>query len=313
MSRSTYSYGSLALVSAIVILFQCCSRAQLMRPALAEIASVATGKVDLCLDSGYTIETAHVTNVNLVRALKGAALDSDGDGIADHIETAAGFDPHSRRSNGILQDKICWILSGGSTDCLSTLPSCNSTLRNPLGFTDCDVRALGLDLVNSHPTQGLDTDKDGMLDWLELRNNTAVVEFDSTADPDHDGLLNQDELQAALNPIYFDTDAAADSRVLWSIAKVATSSCAGEFWSLDIAQVPLSPVPSFSESALPGAFDYSHQGDENILTVMLKIKPKPGVNGNSRVYFYTHRLNIEKPDPIYATFSQFSLAGEVLP
>src|SRR5690606_32432497 len=146
---------------ALALGFQNCAKVPLEIPPIELGLSYASGKMELCLQndlSTYTVESLISINVNVMPFEDELALDSDGDGIPDFKEIEYGFDPYKRRSQSDFMDSVCLALSG-SNGCSGTVVACNSE-RNALGLSDCDIMALGLDQIHSHPNQGIDSDKD---------------------------------------------------------------------------------------------------------------------------------------------------------
>lgn len=129
---------------------------------------------------------------------------------------------------------ICWNLAG-NPNCAPNLPAC-STVENPLGLSECDLKGMGLDSLYSHPVQGLDSDKDAIPDIVEILKGTLPNLTDNLADPDHDGLLNQDEIAQGSNPLFSDAafperwkmqawkPARPPTRIAWASNGSSTSS-----------------------------------------------------------------------------------------
>jgi len=108
--------------------------------------------------------------------------DSDGDNITDLVEVLTGFDPLSPDT-----PTACAALRPGDAD---------------LDFlTDCDEA-----LVGTEPTL-VDTDGDGMPDFIEVIGATDYLNRDAEADTDGDGVANGDELRQHTDPRSTDTRA----------------------------------------------------------------------------------------------------------
>lgn len=289
-----------ALVGLVTLFFQNCSKAVLLPPqALPSTLSLA-GKTDWCISGslqGYTLDTFYVRNVSIVPWLGQFLPDSDADGLPDSVELEVGFDPSKPRSRSGALDSLCFNLSG--TNACPVVPnSCNSSISSPIGLSECDILALRLDQIQGHPTQGLDSDRDGIIDYFEMIAGTNPKVADSTADPDHDKILNQTEFTRQSNPLY--ADASAPSEILMDIRAEQligeqAAGCNGEVWQLAINHVPF--LPSIGT---------------NSLVAVVKLKPKTGNSGNSMIYYQTFILDANLKS-INLNANSMIKAGEVLP
>ncbi len=312
--------NSIYIISAGIFLvgsFQNCSSTPLEKiPVVLRPFSVK-GSVNLCLDKGlnqFTIDNIIIANLNITASHGDLVADSDSDGIADRDEVALGFDPLVRRTNGKILDSLCLDMSGNA-NCLEQIPSCHSD-KNTLGINECDIKTLGLDLLYGHPTQGLDSDKDGIPDILEILRGMSPNINDREADPDHDGVMNWIEIQNGTNP-NFSNGAVDPSKVLiYKTTKLLdTGSCMGELWNITVDQLPFVSTKAYLDpldSVSPLSPSLSHAAEENVITIFLKLKTRSGFMGNSRIYFKDFKIN--------KSFSGFDLfmndfieAGEVLP
>lgn len=298
--------------------FQNCSKVPLEAESRSQVYyASANGKI--CLTGSYdkyTVDSFYVVNLNT--SFKDAELqaDSDADGLSDADEVQKGFDPLNRRTSSQLLDSICLDLSG-SNDCAANKPSCTNT-PNKFGLTDCDYKSLGLQQLYQHPDQGLDSDKDGIPDLIEVLRGTLPNVADDTGDPDHDLILNKTEITKGTNPLYADNNDSLSTRVISSISKnTGDKSCTGESWTMKIDQVPFVPVEEFTDpydKMVPaGGLTLSHEKDENIAVVVLKIRPLLGTAGNAIILFKSLRLAPPTGLDFSLDFSQFSKAGEVQP
>lgn len=144
-------------------------------------------------------------NINARPSPSGPLPDTDGDGLADDEEEALGTDPGRKDSDG-----------DGVTDRIETLTGLDPLNREPPsicagiapvadrdldGLTDCDEELLGTD-----PTL-VDSDGDGMPDFLEVHLGTDYLEADAQRDSDGDGIPNGDEIVAHSDPRSTDTGA----------------------------------------------------------------------------------------------------------
>jgi hypothetical protein len=294
--------------------FQNCARTGLETPQLASTLN-ASGETSWCLQddlNGYTVESFYVRNVNVVPWLGNLVADSDADGLPDSVEKQVGFDPQNPRSRSGALDRVCYNLGDNGNSCPMVAATCDPT-PNALGMAPCDIQTLQLDQVYQHPTQGLDTDKDGIPDYIEILAGTDPKVIDNDQDPDHDEILNQDEIARGSNPFFADADlptsllTKANSQHLTG---AAASNCSGELWQFEVDHIQYVPTLAISSNA-PGPLQ-SHNANENIILMVIKLRPNSGVSGNAKLYYQTFIVDsLSTTLPLDS--SQLQLAGEVLP
>jgi hypothetical protein len=302
---------------ALVFFFQNCSRVPLETALPGVTIFSVEGAIDICLEKvleNYTLDNLVITNLNLTSSRGRLLVDSDSDGIADVDEVGLGFDPLKRRSNGQVLDSICLNVSG-SSNCLEQVSTCSSSI-NLLGLNDCDLKIMRLDTLDGHPTQGLDSDKDGLIDILEVLSGTLANKGDRNDDPDHDGVMNWVEIQQGTSPVFANTNVDQSRLIEYSTTQAARgSSCAGELWKVKVKRLPLIEAKAYedpSDSVSPLSPTLSHDENENVITVFLKLKTRTGSGGNSRVYFKDFKLN-RLFQGFGFSIEDFKFAGEVLP
>lgn len=309
--------GLLILFGFGTVLFQNCARVDLKRPEEV-IDQVAKGKMNLCLDgafANYTVETVSVTNVNIVNRGGVAQLDSDGDGLSDAEEASYGFDPLQRRTNGKFLDRICSDHSI-SHSCSDLHVTC-SGISNGAGLSDCDIRALGLDLLFNHPVQGLDSDKDGMIDFLEIVHGTLPNQRDELDDPDHDLVRNAEEINTGGDPRSFDPSVDSLAKIDVRVSKVANSTCAGEEWSIDVQRLPwISNTKAVSDpldaTHSTGGLNFSRPERTNTAAVFVKLRSRLSPTAYSKVLLRQAILG-ENQDDISGSNTDFKEIGETEP
>lgn len=306
------------LVAVCVGLFQNCSDVRLEKPALEQALTVAAGTVTLCLEGPYssmTLDSALALNLNVVPKSSTIEIDSDGDGVSDADERTYGYDPMKRRTFGTFLDRIC-LDASGADHCQGLTSTC-SKMPNKFGLSDCDVQVLGLDRLYGHPDQGLDSDKDGLADLVEILRGTNPAQADSLADPDHDLKRNIDEIGRGSNVAFAESEFVSKYKVVATSTKLAaSSSCAGELWVLNVESLPWTPLPAFTDdmdSNLPvGALSMTRPERTNTGVLVLKLGPKPGSAAKAKLLFRPLILGEDLVN-LDGTIDDFIQAGEVEP
>lgn len=184
----------------------------------------------------YRTNKIYAVNTTAVKVGKDLKSDSDSDGIIDDEEESYGASPDNARSiaPGVL-DGICKII-GNKTLCLEERSkiSCDSAKINNFGISDCDVKILKLDkLAFRQELVGIDSDNDGIPDFIEILKGTSPINMDSYIDMDNDGLNNLQEISSGLDPF---TPDAGDDKVIHSASlfKDVINQCTSGGWHLDI-------------------------------------------------------------------------------
>lgn len=301
----------------LLLLFQNCAQAPLEKATPSVAPFVVKGEIELCIEdpANYTVENLLIANLNMTPTRGEIAEDSDADGLADIDEEAFGFDPLKRRTNGKILDSLCLDLSGSSR-CLDKVPVGCSSSSNILGINDCDLKTMHLDSMYDHPTQGLDSDKDGIVDLLEIMFGTLPNRHDSKDDPDHDGIVNGLEIQQGTNPTFSNSGLSPTDLIDYVVRKEnAGSSCDGDLWTVTVDRLPLAGVQAYAdplnqESSVSPAL--SHEDNENVIVVFLKLKPLAGYTGNNKILFKDFKINRSVQEFKYY-LKDFKAAGEVLP
>lgn len=303
----------------VLFLFQNCAEVPLQKDMPGEEPLYAKGVGDLCLSgdyANYTVDSFYVVNLNMILKEDKVVIDSDADGLPDEDEASRGFDPLNRRTSGDILDGLCLSLTGTNA-CENLRPAGCTGTSNMLGLTDCDYRSLNLDTLYSHPQQGLDSDKDGIPDLVEILRATHPNVRDESDDPDRDQILNSNEILRGTNPVFSDRNASMVTRVIASISKRTSEDCVGgELWRIQAEQVPFVRVPAFRdplETLLPsGALSLSHDQNENIVLIYLKLRPQIGQSGNPVVLFKGMKISQSTSD-FSLDIGELTEAGEVEP
>lgn len=320
-SSATVKSRIFLLIAATVVFaaFQNCSDiklAEIKEQSLASVASPLKATGDICLPTDETLESLFVTNLN-AKAVNGQfQMDSDGDGLSDLQELSMGTDPVRRRTHRNILDSICQK-ADYNIRCESLNVTCVG-VQNGLGLNDCDVQALQLDQLYSHQVQGLDSDKDGIPDILEIRAGTFPNISDASEDPDHDGKENQYEIGIGSDVRVGDAGFPEEYKLIVQKNKLPpTVSCNGEHWQVNVSKIPMVRTSAFASDE---EWHLSHSENQNVIQITLKTRPKTGVNANAKIRVYYKKINVpvtKDGSGVAENFSfsllQMPLQGEVEP
>jgi len=304
----------LIILCGLVLIFQNCSNNVRLKPQ--EISSVQiTGKVTasgtLCLPTDEVLDTLVIRNINTKVMFGKMLADSDGDGLSDYEESVFGTDMKNRRSGGKVLDSVCQQL-GNASECTNLPLNCTGALMG-LGLNDCDVNALDLDNYYGHPTQGLDTDKDGVSDYFEIQAGTFANIHDASGDADHDTVANFMEIEQGSNPRQADVGLPLDMLLQIQKSKLPPSSnCAGDMWQVDILYMPLVPIAAnLSDSNV----SFKHVENQNLIFLNLKTRPRSGSSINAAMYLLVKGVMAgEAADQSFTfAFTDFQKLGEIEP
>jgi hypothetical protein len=156
-------------------------------------------------------------------------------------------------------------------------------------MTDCDWRMLGLDqLPTSSATDwGIDSDQDGMPDFIEIIKGTNPAVADMTADPDVDGVDTRKEIALGRDP--FANDQAIPDYQLnqyhVEFNKAVDSECPYGRWDLSLDRVQVARTMEFVADSSFSAM--SHQKDEQV------------------VYIYYRKIPLNSQNPLVEYYGRF--------
>jgi hypothetical protein len=266
----------------MLIGFQNCGKVAIAPPIEQNSLNTKSGVGYVCIPPSYTLETFFITNLNVKFTKAGIESDSDGDGLSDSEETSFGSNPLIRRTSGKILDSICKDVSYG-VNCNNFNLSCNLS-HNSLGLNECDILALNLNQSIATGV-GLDSDKDGVPDYLEIRINSFPNLFDSYNDLDFD-LLNtivEGERNTSVRQSNVNMDEVYNTKILKTKIVNSTNCGAGEEWKIEIQNLPVLAAEAFSTND-SGSANYSRGTNQNIILTFMKVKPSNNPNGNAKVY-----------------------------
>lgn len=228
--------------------------------------------------------------------------DSDADGIPDEDEAALGFDPGNPRTFGIL-DSICRT-SGGPDACKKAMATLKCQgISNNLGLTDCDIAFLKLsDSDPSSDDKGIDSDGDGIPDFVEIVRDTVASVADANQDLDGDGWSNQLELAQGSQVNFPDHDVSDLLKVVAQETFLQDSPLCpaqSEAWSLDLRNLPtVTTTAAFTDSrtcvtgqeSIRKCMKFSHSANENVILIVFKSIPENDPASQAEVWGATYRL-----------------------
>ena len=279
-----------AASASLAVLFQNCGKIDIQTPAAVFSSNAKSGTSSICLPDGYTLDSFFITNINIKATAAGLQADTDGDGLSDSEETTLGFNPAQRRSAGKVLDAICNDLDYG-VSCADFTLSCDSK-QNNFGLNECDTLALNLN-QSIQVGAGIDSDKDGIPDYLEIRINSFPNLNDSFNDLDFD--LNNTIMEAERGTSVRNSNNNIQESQTVQVSKTKLQSnadCTGEYWRIDVLNLPVMPVAAFKDATV-GAGDLSHNQNENIIMTFLKIKPATNGAAASKTFSGIQRINYD--------------------
>lgn len=280
MNKNLKIFWGCLVAAVLTLTFQNCGNVKVAEPVEVLSSNAKNGVGFFCVPSGYTLETFFITNLNVKSGKNGLVADTDGDGLSDAEEDAAGYDKYNRRSAGKVLDSVCEDLNYG-VDCEKFTLSCD-TSQSEFGLNECDKLALNV-TMNIQVGAGIDSDKDGIPDILEIRINSFPNLSDSTNDLDFD--LANNITEAELGSSSRLSNKQIDPANLVQITKTkltnAASCASGEYWQFTVTNLPTIPVRAFLDDNL-SVFSFSHAENENVIQTFVKIKPINDINANAK-------------------------------
>lgn len=277
------------LVTIALLSFQNCGKVELQNSEASLMVNAKAGSGFICLPSGYTLESFYTSNLNIKVAGDQLKLDSDADGLSDEEEIEFGSDPFNRRTSGKILDSIC-----SSTDykvnCSTNTPVCN-TAENHFGLNECDILALNLN-KSIQVGAGIDSDKDSIPDFLEIRINSFPSLNDAFSDLDFDlqNTLTEAEKQTSIRNT--NNEIPLINQINMVKTRLTNVGCAGEYWKIDIKNLPTVPITKFSYMGSDSLLDLSRETNENTILYFLKAKPTSGSTA-SKIFSGVQKLKFD--------------------
>ncbi len=226
--------------------------------------------------------------------------DSDMDGIADELEDASlGFNPAAMRSGTASRTLIDGLCPAGRniSEC-TTLGVSDCGKPNGLGLTKCDLNGINAD--------GIDSDRDGMIDLLEMLKGTSWnvaggTVTDESVDLDGDQVSNYLELKYGRNPRIWDNEVADSPLTMKYKYQLSPSPVAGcpanqDSYTFELENIPLvltRDVPQPTDSIGSKISFASHGAKENIILISYIVKKQnESAQGNEPRYLYGQFIKV---------------------
>jgi hypothetical protein len=176
-------------------------------------------------------------NRNTIARAGALEVDSDGDGIPDANEAAAGLDPArvDTDSDGLMDGVE--LRMGMDPRTPDVINGCNPFLDTDADrLNDCEERVLGTDACVG------DTDGDGIPDLVEVHAGANALVPEDLADMDRDGITNIDELLAHTDGQSADLDFKQDRGYTYAISAADPTEDGRECFNLRVSNVSLVPT-----------------------------------------------------------------------
>ncbi len=230
-------------------------------------------------------EVLSLVNLTVKRVNGVLEPDSDMDGLSDREEEALGSNPVNPRSqvNGVL-DGVCRRI-GTFSECLTMRNTftCSGT-PNALGVSECDLKILRIDKLYPHLSPGVDTDKDGMPDIIEILRGTDPGLADMLADPDGDGRTNKQEILENTEVAKSDSLQFTQERPEYTVEYInrqQTNACSYGAWRLEATT-----LPGLDNQTVTAAqpVTLNHARGENVYLVFYRQNPLNSANEGVQFY-----------------------------
>jgi hypothetical protein len=238
------------------------------------------------------------------RSWQGEVLaDSDMDGVPDVVEAKLGWDYQNARSlsaAGVL-DGICYAI-GGEAECKkrrATISVCDPLLFTGFNLNDCDLKMLN---ISGGKHTGVDTDFDGLTDYIEVIKGTNPSVNDSNQDADRDGKTNLEELLLGTDPNFFDNDFPKNKLNQISITlgpdlDSKDQLCKNHSATIDIEFLNGTPTQGlYSYNGIPSVLN--HEPNEHKVMLFYQLNQESGLAPSKEQYYRVVDFEYSKLDGI---------------
>lgn len=257
----------------------------------------------------FVVREFAVTNLTAVMSHGKLLADSDMDGLSDVEEERLGFDPtrpRSSRENNLLLDGLC--PKGLKAEQCPMKDTCKDA--NSLGLTDCDLGTYSL-------TDGLDSDRDDIPDFIEILKGSSPNAIDVTKNLDGDSKnLIEEILRYGRDPNYPDDDLDPSLMLdyVHHLSAAPLDKCPSnqESWVYEIKGVPLvSTLKTNPDDVISSKVSFlAHEADKNIILVYYIVgKANEMVDEKPTRYLFGKFIEIDLQSSQYKKLTDFVNLG----
>lgn len=278
----------LVLATLAILSYQNCSNVKLGKETpVVSMSSTVSGQ--FCSNPDAAAESYVVTNfgvVNLNASIRNGTLvaDSDMDGLSDIEELNMGFDPTNPRSmtmgsnktysadNPHLLDGFCRQSYSKCLTTFSTSKASSCGTPNRFGISGCEISAWTL-------TNGLDSDFDGVPDYVEFLRGTKPAEADMQYDIIGDGITNAFRIAIGADARFWSGNPPDSLKMLYDnqLLSKPIVGCANnqQSWNFSVYQVPMvaTLATKIVDPISQQVSFLSHAANENVILIYYMTEP----------------------------------------
>lgn len=237
----------------------------------------------------YELKHLYAVNISALRSGSILQKDSDMDGISDQEEVSKGLNPLDPRSSGVF-DSLCLRYSANPSACQTLKASLQCTEeRSGVGFTDCDLKFA--ERIFSSRLSLLDSDKDQIVDFVEVVKGLHPATDDAQSQPFFDGFTNFEKIvrgldtKSSLNVF----SVSADEMTQLDFALADTNCSTGSKYDYSLSRISLAETEMYTDS-LQSILDLSHEKDENIILIFSYWRALGDLDLSHRLYVQKMKL-----------------------
>lgn len=270
--------------------------------AMLQLEQKICSTIETSMRVQYTIK--NYTAINLTARLSKGVLkaDSDMDGVVDELESASSA-TNPRSQNNVL-DGFCKM----EPMACQQARTCNPNLHHSLGLTDCDIAFMRE--MTANPVSGIDSNANGILDFVELIKGGNPLSSSGTMNGDGDSYPIQYEIAKGYDIQSNDDLYPAPSSQLMkaNFAYSQDSSMCGEgeeAMKVSLENIPLVNVRAFTDSRV-GPLNLSHGENENIIAITYTVSPVGGLPSSlEKTFVHVLRVPVGSPPELTINPSNF--------
>jgi len=276
--------------------------------------NISSSSTQLCqslsqrIPVNYELKKIYAVNLTSIMKKNSIFADSDMDGVTDTEELQFGWDPLNPRSTGFL-DSLCLKLGKDKSRCLleRSKMTCSEEIKS-LGMNECDLKFahqyFGLPLTN------IDTDRDGLQDFIEIIKGLNPARHDAFENPSGDGFTNEEkvilglDIKSNLNLYPVDENSQISLRFQESSASCENKEKAYDY---ELESIPLKSTEKYSDPSSESN-NLSHEKDENVILLFSQWQSLGGLSLPNKVFYQKILIPLNKSD---YRIQQSSFIGEI--